>query len=117
MAQMLIGGEWVNSRNGNFIEVLNPATGEPVDTAPRATTEDAREAIDVAHAAFLIWSEWPQAKRADVLRRSVELFRMHERELAKVLTEEQGKPIREAVLEICSFAHTIEYSTRLGKNI
>ena len=117
MAQMLIGGEWVNSRSGNSIEVLNPATGEVVDTAPRATTEDAREAIDVAHAAFLVWSEWPQAKRADVLRRSVELFRMHENELATVLTKEQGKPIREAILEIRRFAHTIEYYAGLGKNI
>ena len=117
MAQMLIGGEWVNSRNGNSIEVLNPATGETVDTAPRATAEDAREAIDAAHAAFLVWSEWPQAKRADVLRRSVELFRMHEKELATVLTKEQGKPIREAILEIRRFAHTIEYYAGLGKNI
>jgi hypothetical protein len=35
MAQMLIGGEWVGSRSGNSIEVINPATGEPVDTAPQ----------------------------------------------------------------------------------
>ena len=66
MAQMLIGGEWVGSRSGNSIEVLNPATGEPVDTAPRATAEDAREAIDAAHTAFAEWSEWTQAKRGDV---------------------------------------------------
>jgi succinate-semialdehyde dehydrogenase/glutarate-semialdehyde dehydrogenase len=117
MAQMLIGGEWVGSRSGDYIEVMNPATGEAVDTAPRGTAEDAREAIDVAQAAFATWSEWTQARRADVLRRSVELFRMHEKELATLLTKEQGKPIREAVLEIRRFAHTIEYYAGLGKNI
>lgn len=117
MAEMLIGGEWVGSRNGDVIEVINPATGEAVDTAPRASVEDAREAIDVAEQAFAVWSEWPQAKRADVLRRSVALFRMHEKELANLLTREQGKPIREAVLEIRRFAHTIEYYAGLGKNI
>ena len=79
MAQMLIGGEWVGSRNGDVLPIKNPATGETVDTAPRATVEDAREAIDVAEKAFAIWSEWPQGKRADVLRRTVELVRMHER--------------------------------------
>ncbi len=117
MAQMLIGGEWVGSRSGNSIEVLNPATGEPVDTAPRATAEDAREAIDAAQQAFYVWSEWTQAKRADVLRRAVGLIRLHEKELAVLLTKEQGKPLREATLEISRYAHTIEYYAGLGKNI
>src|SRR5882762_6728759 len=106
MAQMLIGGEWVGSRSGNSIEVLNPATGEPVDTAPRATADDAREAIDAAHTAFAEWSEWTQAKRADVLRRVVGLIHLHEKELATLLTKEQGKPLREAMLEIRRYAHT-----------
>src|SRR6266567_5246771 len=104
MAQMLIGGEWVGSRSGNSIEVLNPATGEPVDTAPRATAEDAREAIDAAHQAFGVWSEWTQAKRADVLRSAVGLIRLHQKELAVLLTKEQGKPLREATLEIRRYA-------------
>jgi succinate-semialdehyde dehydrogenase/glutarate-semialdehyde dehydrogenase len=117
MAQMLIGGEWVGSRSGDLIEVMNPATGEAVDTAPRATRDDAREAIDVASDAFAEWSEWTQAARADVLRRAVGLFHAHEKELANLLTREQGKPIREAVLEIRRFAHTIEYYAGLGKNI
>ena len=117
MAQMLIGGEWVGSRNGNSVNVVNPATGEVVDTAPRATVEDARDAIDTAERAFHVWSEWPQAKRAEVLKRAVALFHLHEKELATLLTKEQGKPIREAVLEIRRFAHTIDYYAGLGKNI
>ena len=117
MAQMLIGGEWVGSRSGNSIEVLNPATGEPVDTAPRGTVDDAREAIDAAQTAFAEWSEWTQAKRADVLRSVVGLIRLHEKELATLLTKEQGKPLREAMLEIRRYAHTLEYYAGLGKNI
>lgn len=117
MAQMLIGGEWVGSRSGDYIEVMNPATGEAVDTAPRGTREDAREAIDAAQEAFAVWSEWTQAKRADVLRRTVELIRSNEKELAQLLTKEQGKPLREAMLEIRRYAHTIEYYAGLGKNI
>jgi acyl-CoA reductase-like NAD-dependent aldehyde dehydrogenase len=117
MAQMLIGGEWVGSRSGEFIEVLNPATGEAVDRAPRGTREDAQEAISAAQDAFAIWSEWTQARRADVLRRAVDLIRLHEKELANLLTKEQGKPLREAMLEIRRYAHTIEYYAGLGKNI
>ncbi len=117
MAQMLIGGEWVNSRSGDYVEVMNPATGEAVDRAPRGTKEDASEAIDAAEAAFATWSEWTQAKRADVLRRTVGLIRANEKELATLLTREQGKPLREAILEIRRYAHTIEYYAGLGKNI
>src|SRR5690349_6839263 len=102
MAQMLIGGEWVGSRSGDYLEVMNPATGE---------------AVDNAHEAFAVWSQWTQAKRADVLRRAVALFHANEKELAVLLTKEQGKPLREAMLEIRRFAHTIEYYAGLGKNI
>jgi succinate-semialdehyde dehydrogenase/glutarate-semialdehyde dehydrogenase len=52
-----------------------------------------------------------------VLRRAVDLVRLHEKELATLLTREQGKPIREALLEIRRYAHTIEYYAGLGKNI
>ncbi|HEY3138053.1 MAG TPA: aldehyde dehydrogenase family protein, partial [Blastocatellia bacterium] len=117
MAQMLIGGEWIGSRSDNSIEIMNPATGEVVDSAPRATADDAREAIDVAERAFAEWSEWTQARRAEVLYRVVGLIRLHEAELAALLTKEQGKPLREATLEIRRYAHTIEYYAGLGKNI
>jgi succinate-semialdehyde dehydrogenase/glutarate-semialdehyde dehydrogenase len=117
MAQMLIGGEWVGSRSGDFIDVINPATGEKVDSAPRGTVDEARQAIDAAYDAFKDWGEWPQAKRADVLRRTVALVHQNEKELATLLTREQGKPIKEAVLEIRRYAHTIEYYAGLGKNI
>ncbi|HXG63824.1 MAG TPA: aldehyde dehydrogenase family protein [Blastocatellia bacterium] len=117
MAQMYIGGEWVDSRNGETIPVMNPATGEVVDHAPRATVEDTRDAIQAAEQAFQVWSEWPQARRAEVLHRAVGLIRLHEKELATLLTNEQGKPLREAVLEIRRYAHTIEYYAGLGKNI
>src|ERR1041385_1196588 len=117
MAQMLIGGEGVGSRSGNLIEVINPATGEAVDTAPRGTADDAREAIDAAERAFGEWSEWTQAKRAQFLHRTCELVRLHEKDLAILLTKEQGKPLREAVLEIRRYAHTLEYYAGLGKNI
>src|SRR5262245_31601585 len=117
MANMLIGGEWIGSAGADLTEVHDPATGEKVDAVPRGTVEDARQAIDAAHEAFREWSDWPQGRRADVLRRTVELVRRDEKELATLLTREQGKPIREATLEIRRYAHTIEYYAGLGKNI
>lgn len=117
MAYMLIGGEWVRSSSNEMTAVVNPADGEVVDMAQRGTAEDARQAIDNAAEAFKDWGDWTQARRAQVLYNATALFREHERELAQLLVQEQGKPMREALLEIRRFNHTIEYYAGLGKNI
>jgi succinate-semialdehyde dehydrogenase/glutarate-semialdehyde dehydrogenase len=117
MAEMLIGGQWVGSRGGELAEIINPATGELVDRVPQGTAEDARDAVDAAAEAFPAWSDSTPSRRAEVLRRAAQLVQQRERELATLLVREQGKPFREAILEIRRFAHTIEYYAGLGKNI
>jgi acyl-CoA reductase-like NAD-dependent aldehyde dehydrogenase len=117
MAQMLVGGEWIDARSGETRDVLNPATGEIVGDAPLGSAEDARDAIDNAHEAFSVWSAWTQERRAEVLRRGATLVVANENELAKLLTSEQGKPLRESVLEVRRFAHTLEYYADLGRHL
>ena len=53
--KQFIGGEWVESASGETMEVLNPATGEPIAEVPRSTAEDVDRAVDAAKKA---WSEW-----------------------------------------------------------
>ena len=55
--------------------------------------------------------------RAQLILKGVELVKKEIGELATTLTKEQGKPLREAALEILRYAHTIEYYAGLGKNI
>jgi succinate-semialdehyde dehydrogenase/glutarate-semialdehyde dehydrogenase len=117
MAKMFINGEFVDSFSKQVTEIKNPATGEVVDTVPNGTREDARLAIDAAHAAFKSWGETPFAKRGEILFVAAHLIKEHERELATLLTKEQGKPLREAILEIRRFVHTIEHYAGLSKNI
>ncbi|RMD94226.1 MAG: aldehyde dehydrogenase family protein, partial [Calditrichaeota bacterium] len=117
MAKMFISGEWVDAASGEVDEIRNPATGELVDTIPRGTREDARRAIDAAEAAFPGWAEVPFSRRGELLFKAAALIRANEKELAKTLTLEQGKPIRESVREIRRFAHTIEHYAGLGKNV
>jgi len=117
MAKMFIDGEYVDSVSRELTEIRNPATGEVVDTVPNGTREDSRRAIDVAHAAFSAWSETPFSKRGEILFAAGHLIKEHERELATLLTKEQGKPLREAILEIRRLVHTIEHYAGLAKNI
>ena len=75
MAKMIVGGEHVDARDGAVMEIRNPATGEIVDTVPRASVEDVRQAVDVAADVFHKWAATPAAKRAEVLFKAAELVK------------------------------------------
>ncbi len=107
--KMLIQGEMVSAQGADTIKVSNPATGEIVDTVPKGTREDARQAIDAAAEAYRVWSEVPSIERSRVLLRISEMVRSNVEELATSLTLEQGKPLGESRSEINSFANTCEY--------
>lgn len=117
MATHFIAGEYVESSSSAVHEVLNPATGAVIDTAPRGTVEDVNDAVQAAAAAFPGWWETPAARRGAILYRAVAAIRASVEELAALLTAEQGKPLAEARMEIHRFAHTIEHYAGLAKNL
>ncbi|MCH7681831.1 aldehyde dehydrogenase family protein, partial [candidate division KSB1 bacterium] len=117
MAQMFVNGESVDSISGEVTEIYNPANGDLVDTVPKGTKDDARQAIDVAYDVFQAWWDTPFSKRGEILFNASHLIRENEKELATLLTKEQGKPLREAFLEIQRFAHTLDHYAGLAKNI
>src|SRR3989338_5986110 len=108
MAKMLICGELAESNSGQWIEVRNPATGEGVDRVPKGTVEDVHRAVAAAEKALPAWSALPTARRGEILHKAVELVRQHEDELAKLLTQEQGKQLGESVRELRSVEYTSE---------
>src|SRR6266571_4704098 len=117
MAKMIIAGEHRDASDGGTTEIRNPATGDLVDRVAAGTQEDVNQAIDAAQAAFKKWSAVPPPQRAEVLYKAAHLLKEREKDLARLLTEEQGKPLREAVLEIRRFAHTLEHYAGLAKSI
>lgn len=117
MATHFINSEYVQSTGSSIHEVVNPATGEVVDTTPRGTVEDVNTAVQAAADAFPGWWDTPAAKRGAILYKAVEAIRANVAELAHLLTCEQGKPLAEAQMEIHRFAHTIEHYAGLAKNL
>ncbi|MBI2987540.1 MAG: aldehyde dehydrogenase [Deltaproteobacteria bacterium] len=115
MAKFLIAGEQQDSESKQATEVRNPATGEVVDTVPKGTVNDARRAIAVAAGALKKWSEMAPAKRGAILLEAGRLVTQQEKELANLLTREQGKPIRESILEIRRFVHTLDHYGGMAK--
>src|SRR6266571_6928867 len=117
MAKMIIAGEHRDASDGGTTEIRNPATGEIVDRVAAGTQEDVDRAIDAAEAAFKKWSAVPPPKRAEILFTAAHILKDREKELARLLPLEQGKPLREAILEIRRFTHTLEHYAGLAKTI
>src|SRR5262249_7668265 len=116
MAKLIIAGEQRDSSDGGTTEIRNPATGELVDRVAAGTQQDINNAIDAAESAFKKWAAVPPPQRAEILYKAAHLLKEGERDLASLLTHEQGKPLREAILEIRRFAHTLEHYAGLAKS-
>ena len=98
----LIGYDWKDSSNGNIIEVTNPATGELIDTVPNVSLDDVNEATRVAEIEQKKWAEVSIYERAEKIYKFVDLVEKNKDRLAKLLSDETGKPIKEAIAEIAN---------------
>ena len=98
----LIGYDWKESSNRNIIEVVNPATQELIDTVPNVSMEDVDISVEVAEKEQKEWEKVPLHERADILYKFVSLVEENKDRLAKLLSSETGKPIKEAIAEIAN---------------
>ena len=113
--EMLIDGEWVPAAAGHSISVYNPATGKVVDEIPAASVEDVDSAIAAAHSAFLAWAHTPAVKRAELLDKSRGLLLSRREEIARLITEECGKPLRQSRGEVNVAADFIRWYAEEGR--
>lgn len=100
----LIGKEWRDAKDGKVIEVMNPATGELVDTVPSLSVEEVNETVDYAEVAQKEWADIPVYQRCEIMMKFVKLVEDNKEELARLLSDETGKPIKEARNEIANIS-------------
>src|SRR5574344_1754317 len=96
----LIGRSWIPSKSGRTINIVNPATNEIIDTVPDSNTEDVNEAVNAARKGFQEWSKKSIYERGEILLKFNELVKENKNRLAKLLSDETGKPLKEALGEI-----------------
>lgn len=99
-----VGGDGRGADEGG-IAVVNPATGEEIGRAPRATRADLDAAVAAARAAFPAWRATPIGERQRIVAAFGAKVMEHADELARLLTTEQGKPLRDATSEIMGAAY------------
>lgn len=113
--QNYIDGAWVGAGDGQTFEQRNPADlGEITGTWPKSTREDAKKAIEAAHAAFKGWAGIGVYKRAEYLSRAVEVLKGKTEEIAATLTAENGKTLAEARTEVGSAVREMEFQIAQG---
>lgn len=111
---MRIGGTELASLDETWIEVKNPATGELVDRVPAGSAGDVSSAVDAAELAFDAWKKKSMRDRGIILYRAAEKVREQHRDIARLLTTEQGKPITESIDEVRGFANILEFYAGLS---
>lgn len=117
MAEPFIDGAFVSFPQAERLHVLNPADGSAIGSAPDSGPAAVDAAVASAEQAFAPWRDTPAARRGEILAAAAHHVQRHIDELAPLLTAEQGKPLREARLEIQRFVHTLEHYAGLAKNI
>src|SRR3712207_1411372 len=88
-----IGGELVEPASENYLDNVNPATGEVYSLTPDSDDRDVRLAAEAAKAAFPEWSRTPHEKRFDILMRIVSFIERDAEELALAESVDNGKPL------------------------
>jgi betaine-aldehyde dehydrogenase len=111
-AQMVIGGKQVDAVEGGTFEVVNPADGKVIATAPLGGRADVDRAVDSAQKAFedkTGWANWPAGKRGRTLAKLATLIRDHSEELARLESRNVGKPISAARGEVVGASLVFDY--------
>ncbi|WP_374570270.1 aldehyde dehydrogenase family protein [Phenylobacterium sp.] len=95
--KLLINGRLVDGASS--MDVINPATEEVLSACPRASKAQLDEAVAAAKAAFPAWAATPIAERKAALVAIADAIQANVAELGRILTQEQGKPLQDAMGE------------------
>ncbi|MFF0697938.1 NAD-dependent succinate-semialdehyde dehydrogenase [Streptomyces tendae] len=107
--RMYIAGEWCQGGTGRTAPIVNPATEEVIGEVPLATTADLDRALDAATEGFRIWRGTPIAERTRILHAAADLIAERAADIGRVMTREQGKPLRESTGEARRTAETLRW--------
>src|SRR5215471_4601643 len=112
-----INGSFFPSDSKQRITVTNPSTGAAICTVPDSTAADVDAAIQAARAAQKSWSRTPAIQRGNALRAIAAKIRGQIEPLARVITEEQGKTLDLARVEVAFTADYLDYMAEWARRI
>ncbi len=115
--RLLINGQWCDAASGKTLNVVNPATGKTIGKVAHADIADLDRALAAAQQGFDAWRKVPANERATTMRKAASLVRERAADIARLLTQEQGKPFAEARGEVLAAADIIEWFADEGRRV
>jgi len=113
-----INGKWVEGRSKKTFENRNPANRRDlIGLFPASGPEDVGEAVGAAKKAFAKWRLVPAPKRGEILYRAGELLRQRKEEIARVMTREMGKILKETRGDVQEGIDTAYYAAGEGRRL
>jgi 1-pyrroline-5-carboxylate dehydrogenase len=113
-----IAGAWVESTSRERVRDVNPArSSESLGDATVSTPADVVHAIDAAAAAYQEWRRTPPPQRGDIVRKAADLMERRRVELARLLTEEEGKTLPESLGEVDRAVANVRFAAAQGSRL
>ena len=112
--KLLIDGEFIESTTQDWRDVVNPATQEVLARVPFATAEEIDRAVASGRKAFKTWRKTPIGARARIFLKYQQLIRENMKELAAILTAEQGKTLADAEGDVFRGLEVVEHAAGIG---
>lgn len=112
--KLLINGQFVDSKTTQWRDVVNPATQEVLARVPFATAQEIDAAVASAKEAFKTWKKTPIGTRARIFLKLQQLIRDNMKELAALLTAEQGKTLPDAEGDVFRGLEVVEHAANIG---
>ncbi|RJF57440.1 NAD-dependent succinate-semialdehyde dehydrogenase [Serratia inhibens] len=107
--QLYIDGQWRSAVAGKTIPVTNPATDEVIGNVAHAAQADLDLALAATERGFKLWRDTSAYQRAILMRKAAALLRERAESIAAIMTQEQGKPVAQAKVEILNSADVIDW--------
>ncbi|XP_030786737.1 methylmalonate-semialdehyde dehydrogenase [acylating], mitochondrial isoform X2 [Rhinopithecus roxellana] len=108
--KLFIDGKFVESKSDKWIEIHNPATNEVIGRVPQATKAEMDAAIASCKRAFPAWADTSVLSRQQVLLRYQQLIKENLKEIAKLITLEQGKTLADAEGDVFRGLQVVEHA-------
>ena len=106
---LFIDGAWCAAASGRTMPVMNPATGKQIGALAHADQADLDRALEAARKGFATWRKISAFERSKIMRKAANLMRERIEMIAPLMTQEQGKTLAEAKMEIMGGADTIDW--------
>lgn len=115
--QMTIGGEFVNSQDGEHYTTINPSTGEPIAEVPFGTAADVERAVASAQAAYPGWRKLHVDERANMMKQLADAVRARAEDFGMLDAIDCGNPYRAMVDDANKGAGLLNHFANLGMEI